>query len=100
MEIDKVTNKLEQADGFLTKLKELLKKHWGILSLLLVAYFFYWAFTTDFEEELPNEPKVEEVIPTGPMTAPYIIRTEYDINSNGETLYYYIWSDSVETLVN
>jgi hypothetical protein len=54
MEIKNAETKLEQADSFLTKLKDILKKHWGILTLLGIAYFFYWVFTTDFEE-LPEE---------------------------------------------
>ena len=63
MEIKNAETKLDQADSFLTKLKDILKKHWGILSLLAVGYFFYWAFTTDFEEEPIEEPKIEQVQP-------------------------------------
>ena len=63
MEIKNAETKLDQADSFLTKLKDVLKKHWGILMLIGVGYFFYWAFTTDFEEEPIEEPKVETVQP-------------------------------------
>jgi len=57
MEIKNAETKLDQADSFLTKLKQLLKKHWGILTIIGIGYFFYWAFTTDFEE-LPEENNV------------------------------------------
>jgi hypothetical protein len=40
MEIKDATSKLDQADGFLTKLKNVLRNHWGILSLILVGYLF------------------------------------------------------------
>jgi len=57
MEIKNAETKLDQADSFLTKLKSVLKKHWGILMLIGVGYFFYWAFTTDFEDE----PVIEDI---------------------------------------
>lgn len=51
MEIKDVESRLDQADSFLTKLKLILKKHWGILTLMGIAYFIYWSLTTDLPEE-------------------------------------------------
>lgn len=50
--IDKGTEQLDKADNFLTKLKTLLKKHWGILLLLLVGILIYFIVT--------SEPSVDE----------------------------------------
>jgi len=41
MDIKKVEDKVDQADSLLTKLKTFLKKHWGILLLLVILYGVY-----------------------------------------------------------
>lgn len=93
MEIKDAEKTIDQADSFLTKLKALLKKHWGILTILLIGYFFYWALTTD----LPEEP--QENTPTPVNTEePYVISYEYEIDEYGDTTFYYLWSDGVETI--
>ena len=73
MEIKKAEDKLDQADSFLTKLKTILKKHWGILLLLGFGFGVYWMFTTDFEDE-----SIEEEA--------YIIEEYEEIQDNGDTL--------------
>jgi len=45
MDINGVEKKLDAADGILTKLKALLKKHWGLLIFILFCWCVYWAFT-------------------------------------------------------
>jgi hypothetical protein len=113
MEIKKAETKLDQADSFLTKLKDILKKHWGILILLSIGYFFYWAFTTDFEEDI-EEPKIEQVqqISKGKQTQQlqtqqvqepagdyYIIKQTYFIDDygyrKGDTVFVDKYSDGV-----
>ena len=41
MNIEKGTETLDKADGFLTKLKNILKNHWGILLLILIGFGVY-----------------------------------------------------------
>jgi len=41
MDIKGAGDKVDQADSFLTKLKTFLKKHWGILLILLSLYGVY-----------------------------------------------------------
>jgi Tfp pilus assembly protein PilO len=106
MEIKNAETKLEQADSFLTKLKDILKKHWGILMILGIAYFFYWAFTTDFEE-LPEENAPAQQIKQGyyskgqqmqNVESPYITDQYYELDKSGDTLLIQVWSDGVETV--
>lgn len=85
MEIKKAEDKLDQADSFLTKLKTILKKHWGILLLLGFGFGVYWMFTTDFEDESIDEEA-------------YIIEEYEEIQDNGDTLLIEVWSDGVETI--
>jgi len=92
MEIKKATDKLEQADGFLTKLKTILKKHWGILLFLGFIGGVYWMFTTDFEETVEEPAKTEETTPK--FT---IIKKEFIIDKEGyrkgDTIYVDYYSD-------
>lgn len=67
METNEVVKKLDAADSILTKTKDLLKKHWGILLFLLLSYCVYWAFTQpapvqeeQYQEEQYQEPVQEE----------------------------------------
>ncbi len=62
METNEVEKKLDAADSILTKIKTLLKKHWGILLFLLFSYCVYWAFTqpAPVQEEQYQEPVQEE----------------------------------------
>ena len=85
MEIKDATDKLDQADGFLTKLKTILKKHWGILLLILLGLGIYWIFTTDFEEDDNLKPATVEDI--------FIIEKLYDLDENGDTILIDIYSD-------
>lgn len=47
MDIKGSEEKLNQVDSFLTTLTKVLKKHWLILTLLLIGFFFYWALNSD-----------------------------------------------------
>ena len=58
MDQNEVEKKLDAADGILTKIKTLLKKHWGILLFLLFCYVVYWAFT----QPEPAQPQTIEYI--------------------------------------
>lgn len=50
MDIDKATNQVEKADGLLTSLGRLIKKHWLLLLFIGVAWFLWYAITTPLEE--------------------------------------------------
>ena len=52
--------KLDVADSVLDKLTKLLRKHWGILMILLLGYGVYWFWgevvkEMDKEDEYPQE---------------------------------------------
>ena len=104
MEIKDAEKTIDQADSFLTKLKTLLKKHWGILLILSIGYFFYWAATTDFPEEVgaghnvEDTHKIEEVISAPEHEATYTItKKTYAIDKGGyrmgDTIYIDYYSD-------
>ena len=103
MEIKNAENKLEQADSFLTKLKDILKKHWGILTILGIGYFFYWALTADFEDE-PIENTPVQTISKGKTQqmnnseTPFVVEKYYEIDQNGDSLLIQLWNDGVETV--
>lgn len=50
--MNKDVNKL---DRLLTSIKNLLKKHWGIILLLLFGAFAYWLFSGDEDAEYYDE---------------------------------------------
>jgi hypothetical protein len=60
MDIDKGTETLNKADGFLKTLKTLLRDHWGILMLIGLGLFVYWAVNLPDEELEPT--KIETVV--------------------------------------
>jgi hypothetical protein len=62
MDLDKGTETLNKADGFLTKLKDILKKHWGILLIVLSCYGIY-EFGKAVNEMEDEEVKTEIVEP-------------------------------------
>ena len=117
MEIKDAETKLEQADSFLTKLKPILKKHWGISIILLIVYLFYLALSGDTKEQqaLPapqpiiienrtTKPTVntntqQPVITQQPVTEPYIVNEYLDMNIYGEIIYVQVWSDGTETYI-
>lgn len=56
IDLDKGTNVLDKADGFLTSFGVILKKHWGKLLIIGIGAAFYW-----FGKEVLNEmDKMEE----------------------------------------
>lgn len=89
IDLEKGKEKLNSADSFLTKLKAILKKHWGIILLCLVVYFFYWALTTD--------PQEVEALPKNDTDDYYIKDRLYIIDDygyrNGDTVYIDYYSD-------
>lgn len=99
MEIKDAEKTIDQADSFLTKLKTLLKKHWGILLILSIGYFFYWAMTTDFPEEVVEDThKIEEVISAPVHQETYTItKKTFSIDKRGyrvgDTIYIDYYSD-------
>lgn len=95
MDIKDAEKTIDTADSFLTKLKAFLKKHWGILTLLLIGYFFYWAFTTDFEET-PKETAPTEIN----NYQPYIVDSYLEIDEYGDTVLIEVWDDGHETIGN
>ena len=58
IDLDKSSNQLDKADGFLTKLKTLLKKHWGIMLFLLMSFGVY-KFIVAVGEEIDDPTPVE-----------------------------------------
>ena len=55
IDIDKGSEQLDKADGFLTKLKTLLKKHWGILMIIGLGAGGYYLISGD---EMPVDDEV------------------------------------------
>jgi len=61
MDLKKVKNTVEQADGLLASLKTLLFKHWGILLLLGAGYLAYWFCGLVVEEMEKEDAAIEEL---------------------------------------
>jgi uncharacterized protein YejL (UPF0352 family) len=59
MDIKGTEEKLNQVDSLLTTLTKILKKHWLILSLILLGTFVYFSLTDD--SEYVEEYQTEEV---------------------------------------
>lgn len=64
MDIKDAESKLDQADSFLDKLKKVLRKNWGILTLILLGYGVY-QFCVLYAEVM-EQPEVEQV-QSGPV---------------------------------
>lgn len=103
IDLEKGTEKLDKADGFLTKLKTILKKHWGLLTLLLLGYSVY-LFVVAVGEEMDNptieqEPyHSEEIIGEPEHDEEYvIIKKTWDIDPSGyrkgDTIYIDYYDD-------
>ena len=112
IDLEKGQNQLDKADGFLTKLKEVLKKHWGILMILGLGGFMYWAFTlppeelNDSEEDYNQQEQVYQTPSKGHKGVVqheseqedyYIVKEEYIIDPSGyragDTVYVDTYSD-------
>lgn len=94
MDLKKGSEKLDAADGFLTKLKTILKKHWGLLILLLFGWFIYWALTTEPTEPVNNsntKPVVDTL--TTPTKQIFIIKMEKFVDNYGDTVYVDYYND-------
>ena len=83
MDLDKGTETLDKADGFLTKLKNVLKKHWGILLLILIGFGVY-KFIVAVGEEMDNPTTPIEVIDD----SYYEDDTYYDEQYQQDDVYY------------
>jgi len=61
MDLDKVDTGLKKAEGILETVSRIIKRFWWLLLLGLAVWFFYWALTSDFEDEVvdPFEQEVE-----------------------------------------
>lgn len=96
MDIEKANTQLDKADTFLTKLKNILKKHQGILVLLLLGYFVYWALTTETPEEPAPVIAPEQVLPLEGEEYD-LIKKEFFIDDYGyragDTVYVDYYSD-------
>ena len=88
MDIKNAGDKLEQADGLLTTLKTLLKKHWGILLICVLGYGA-WQFIGLVGEEMDKPEDNKEL---------YIVETYKELDPNGDTLTIQVWSDGIETV--
>jgi hypothetical protein len=58
LDIDKATENVGKIDNFLTSLKGLLKKHFGIIIILLLGALGYWFWTlvdAEVENQIQNE---------------------------------------------
>jgi hypothetical protein len=53
--LDSIENKIGKVDRILDKTKSTLKKHWGIILIILLCAFVYWAFNLP-----PVEPEESE----------------------------------------
>jgi hypothetical protein len=60
IDLDKGSEQLDKADGFLTKLSKLLKKHWIILLLLALGAGVYYVVTDDTPIDEPTDEYYEE----------------------------------------
>jgi hypothetical protein len=93
MEIKGAEKRLDQADSFLTTLKRVLKKHWGIIILILIGFFFYWALTS--EDITTNEASPEQATPSS-YEEPYVVKELYEIDEYGDTILIDVYSDGYE----
>lgn len=92
IDLNNGTEKLEAADGFLTKLKSLLKKHWGLLLLILFVWFIYWSLTSETNETTNNTPNTTDTTFIYPKES-YVIKAEYFIDGYGDTVYVDYYND-------
>lgn len=92
IDLEKGSEKLDAADGFLTKLKTLLKKHWGLILLILFVWFVYWALTTEPTEttDKPNNTTDTTFIY---QKENHIIKMEYFLDDYGDTVYVDYYND-------
>ena len=70
MNIADAGNQIPKLDSFLTRLKTLLRNHWGVLLLILVGFLMYWTFTRVVE------PEVERKVNAVPDTV--FVEQDYD----------------------
>jgi hypothetical protein len=91
MDIDSAEKKLTSLDKFLTTLKVILKKHWGIITIILIGLFFYWVSTLPpVVEPLPLQEDigpVEEDVYYPPMVNP-VVEEEYYYEEEQPQEYY------------
>jgi len=91
MDIENAEKKLSAIDRFLTALKLVLKKHWGILLLILLGLFIYWVTTLPpivEPEYYPEDIEYSDQDPfSPPMVAP-VVQDEYYEEPEYEDSYY------------
>lgn len=63
IDIPETEKKVNQIDSLLTSITKVLKKHWIIISLILVGTFFYFVITAPDEEVYEEDTEyVEEFV--------------------------------------
>lgn len=94
MDIEGAEKKLSAIDKFLTSLKQLLKKHWGILLLILFGLFIYWVATLPpvyeplpYPEQVDDYQQDEFALPYQAPVVDPVVEDEYD-QELGEPFYY------------
>jgi len=50
--LDNAEGVLKKVDSILSAIKDILKKHWGVILIILIIAFFYFAIT---EEEIVHD---------------------------------------------
>lgn len=55
MILEEAPKKLDVVDSVLTKIGVIFKKHWWVLLILLIGWFFYWALSTPLPPIEPQE---------------------------------------------
>jgi hypothetical protein len=99
IDLDKMGEGAEKADGIITKLKTILKKHWGFLLLCLFGWGVY-AMIIDISND-PDPVVVEEPVVTDEVETEEpkytITKKTYDIDPSGyrkgDTIYIDYYSD-------
>lgn len=71
---------IDKADSILTKLKTLLRKHWGILTLLLLGYGVYrfcCAVSEEIDKDAQTPVQEEQYMPAGTTEPTYVDSSQY-----------------------
>lgn len=62
MDIKDVENQLNKADSLLTTFSKIVKKHWGILTLILIGVVIFWFCRLVLKEiENPTEDSQDQI---------------------------------------
>jgi hypothetical protein len=102
IDIDNATKQVDKADGFLTKLGALLKKHWKLIVLLLICYgiYLFVGAVNDYNAKIQIDSSTINIDASiGEDTVqPHIINTYIDLDKNNNERTIDEWSDGVKTV--